>query len=306
MRLITRSDFDGLACGLLLSSAGLIDSWKFTEPDEIRDGTTLITENDILANMPFTEGCGLWFDNRSSEQERQQYKGRYKGESSIMPSTARIIYEYYGGKERFPEYDELMEAVDNEVSGNLTRDEILNPKGWIMIGFLIDPVIGAERFRNFTISNSQLMDKLMNECSNKSAEEILDMDDVKERMDSYNEQTDLFKDMIHKYTKVKKDAIITDLRGVNPVYAGNRYIIYSLYPEQNISCLITDCKGGTGCSCSVGYSILNRTSNVNIGNIMIKYGGEGYKSAGICRFGDDEAAEKVPKLLKDLIDYGEI
>ena len=145
MRLITRSDFDGLACGALLKEAGIIDCWKFAHPKDIQDGLVEVTENDCLANVPFVEGCGLWFDHHSSEHERLELKGKYKGESRITPSCARIIYEYYGGKERFPQFDELMEAVDKVDSGNLTIDEVLNPTGWILLGFLMDPRTGLGR-----------------------------------------------------------------------------------------------------------------------------------------------------------------
>ncbi len=297
MKLITRSDFDGLACGALLLSAGIIDSWEFIIPDEAGYKPANVTKNDILANMPFTESCGLWFDRHSSEQERQLYKGKYKGESGIMPSTARIIYEYYGGRERFPNFDELMEAVDKISSGNLTRDEILNPKGWILIGFIIDPITGVK----ISDGNDKLMEKLLSCCSKTSVKDISEMPEIKERIELYKQQNELFKDMIHRYTRVVKDVIITDLRGVTPIYTGSRFIIYSLYPEQNISCWIADSKGGNGCLCAVGYSTLNITSKVNVGNIMLKYGGEGYITAGLCRFTDEEAVTKVPELLKDLV-----
>lgn len=303
MRLITRSDFDGLACGALLLEAGIIDSWTFAHPKDIQDGLVPVTENDVLANVPFVEGCGLWFDHHSSEEERVKYKGKYKGESRITPSCARIIYEYYGGKERFPQFDDLMTAVDKVDSGNLTREEILNPQGWILVGFLMDPRTGLGRFRNFTISNYQLMEKLLVCCRTMTTAEILAMPDIQERIELYNEQTELFKKMVAKHTKVERDVIISDLRGVDPIYTGNRFLIYSLYPEQNISAWIVSGKGGKGCSVAVGYSILNRTSNVNVGSLMLKYGGGGHKAVGTCQFADEDIAEKLPKLLDELVNY---
>ncbi len=306
MRLITRSDFDGLACGALLLYAGIVDSWTFAHPKDLQDGLIPVTENDVLANVPFVEGCGLWFDHHSSEEERKKYKGKYKGESRITPSAARIIYEYYGGKERFPNFDDLMEAVDKVDSGNLTREEILNPTGWILIGYLMDPRTGLGRFRNFTISNYQLMEKLLRCCAYMSTEEILAMPDIQERIELYNEQTELFKEMVHKYTRTEGDVIITDLRGVSPIYTGNRFLIYSLYPEQNISCWIVDGKGGKGCSCAVGYSILNRTSRVNVGSLMLKYGGGGHMAVGTCQFTDEDADAKIPQLLNEIVNYNEL
>ena len=173
MRLVTRSDFDGLVCGALLLEAGIIDSWKFAHPKDLQDGLVEVNENDCLANVPYVEGCGLWFDHHSSEHERLQLKGKYKGESRITPSCARIIYDYYGGAERFPQFAEIMEAVDKVDSGNLTVDEVMNPTGWILIGFLMDPRTGLGRWREFSISNYQLMEKLLEDCRVKSTEEIL-------------------------------------------------------------------------------------------------------------------------------------
>ena len=303
MNLITRSDFDGLACGALLLEAGIIDSWRFAHPKDIQDGLVEVTENDCLANVPFVEGCGLWFDHHSSEYERNQLEGKYKGESRITPSCARIIYEYYGGKERFPQFDDLMEAVDKVDSGNLTIDEVLNPQGWILVGFLMDPRTGLGRFRNFTISNYQLMEKLLVCCRTMTTQEILDMPDIKERIDVYNEQAQLFKEMVAAHTVIKGDVIITDLRGVEPIYTGNRFMIYSLYPEQNISAWIVSGKGGQGCSAAVGYSILNRTSKVNVGQLMLKYGGGGHKAVGTCQFTDENMDTELPKMLDELVNY---
>jgi hypothetical protein len=253
--LVTRSDFDGLVCGALLLEAGIVDHWKFAHPKDLQDGLVEINEDDCLANVPYVEGCGLWFDHHSSEHERLALEGKYKGESRITPSCARIIYEYYGGAERFPNYHDMMVAVDKVDSGNLTIDEIMNPQGWILVGFLMDPRTGLGRWRQFTVSNYQLMEKLMVACKDKTTEEILEMPDVKERIEVYNEQTEKFKEMVKAHTRVEGKVIISDLRGVDPIYTGNRFMIYSMYPEQNISAWIVSGKGGQGCSAAVGYSI---------------------------------------------------
>lgn len=304
MRLVTRSDFDGLACAALLKDAGVIDHWKFAHPKDLQDGLVEINENDCLANVPFVEGCGLWFDHHSSEFERNQLAGKYKGESRITPSCARIIFEYYGGEKQFGHYyDDMMTAVDKVDSGNLTREEILDPQGWILIGFLMDPRTGLGRWRNFTISNYQLMEKLIDCCRTMTTEEILAMPDIQERIKVYNEQTEKFKEMIEAHTRIEKDVIITDLRGVDPIYTGNRFFIYSLYPEQNISAWIVNGKGGVGCSAAVGYSILNRTSKVDVGSLMLKYGGGGHKAVGTCQFKDENMDTELPKMLDELVNY---
>lgn len=303
MRLVTRSDFDGLACGALLKEAGIIDHWKFAHPKDLQDGLVEITEDDCLANVPYVKGCGLWFDHHSSEFERNELAGKYKGESRLSPSCAHIVYDYYGGRERFPQFDDMLEAVDKVDSGNLTIDEIQNPTGWILVGFLMDPRTGLGRWRDFTISNYQLMEKLIDACRTMTTAQILELPDVKERFEVYFEQNQRFMEMVRQYTRVEKDVIITDLRGVNPIYSGNRFLIYSMYPEQNISVWIVDGKGGLGCSAAVGYSVLNRTSHVDVGSLMLKYGGGGHKAVGTCQFKDGEIEEKLPKLLDELINY---
>ncbi|MCI8440570.1 MAG: exopolyphosphatase [Oscillospiraceae bacterium] len=300
MRLVTRSDFDGLVCGALLLEAGIIDSWKFAHPKDLQDGLVEVSENDCLANVPFVPGCGLWFDHHSSEHERLALEGKFKGESRITPSCARIIYEYYGGAERFPQYGEVMEAVDKVDSGNLTLEEILNPAGWILIGFLMDPRTGLGRWRQFTISNYQLMEKLLAACHTMRAEEILAMPDIQERVEVYQEQTEKFKDMVAGHTRVDGNVIITDLRGVDPIYTGNRFLIYSLYPEQNISAWIVSGRGGKGCSAAVGYSVINRTASLDVGSLMLKYNGGGHKKVGTCQFSDENMAAELPKMLEEL------
>lgn len=300
MRLLTRSDFDGLACAVFLKEAGIIDSYKFVHPKDLQDGLVEVGPDDCLANVPFVEGCGLWFDHHSSEQERNAYKGKYKGESRLTPSAAHIIYDYYGGKEKFERFDELLDAVDKVDSANLTVDEILHPHGWVLLGFVMDPRTGLGRFRDFTISNYQLMENLIDWCRELTIEEIMELPDIKQRVDLYNEQTELFIKMVKEHTVTDSGVIISDLRGVDTIYTGNRFMIYSLYPEQNISAWIVSGKGGAGCSVAVGYSVLNRTSKVDVGALMLSYGGGGHKAVGTCQFSDEVMKAKVPALLAEL------
>jgi len=300
MRLITRSDFDGLACGALLLEAGIIDRWKFAHPKDLQDGLVEVNEDDCLANVPFVEGCGLWFDHHSSEHERLALDGKYKGESRQTPSCARIIYEYYGGQARFPQFTGMMEAVDKVDSGNLTAEEVLHPSGWILLGFLMDPRTGLGRWKQFAVPNYRLMEMLMDACRKNSIEEILAMPDVRERIQVYQEQTEKFKEMVRAHTRTEGSVIISDLRGVSPIYTGNRFLIYSLYPEQNISAWIVSGRDGIGCSAAVGYSILNRTCTLDVGSLMLKYNGGGHKQVGTCQFSAETMDELLPKMLAEL------
>lgn len=300
MRLITRSDFDGLACAVFLKEAGIIDSLKFAHPKDLQDGLIPVDGNDCLANVPFVEGCALWFDHHSSEAERNAYQGKYIGESKQSPSAAHIIYDYYGGKERFPHFDDLLDAVDKVDSANLTIEDILNPNKWILLGYIMDPRTGLGRFHDFTISNYQLMEKLIDWCRHMKIDEIMELPDIKERSDCYYEQQELFVSMVKEHTIVKDQIIISDLRGVDPIYAGNRFVIYGLYPEQNISLWIVNGKGGKGCSVAMGHSVLNRTSKVDVGTLLLSYGGGGHHVVGTCQFNDDVMEDKLVKLIEDV------
>ena len=302
MRLVTRSDFDGLICGMLLKEADIIDSWTFVHPKDLQDGLFQPTENDVLANVPYVKGCGMWFDHHTSENDRLGWNQAVKGESRLAPSAARIIYEYYGGESKFPNYKEMIEAVDKVDSGQLSREEILNPSGWILLGFISDPRTGLGRFREFRISNYQLMEELINLFRNMKIEEILELPDVKERVDMYFDQTEKFKSMVEKHTAIKNNVIITDLRDVDTIYTGNRFMIYSLYPEQNVSMWIVDGKQKQNVSIAVGYSILNRTCTADIGKLMLKHGGGGHKMVGTCQVPYDSANGVINEIADYLMD----
>jgi len=300
MRLLTRSDFDGLACGALLSYLGLIDDWKFVHPKDIQDGLVEATENDIVANIPYIKGCKLWFDHHSSEAERLGDDFFFEGVSKQAPSCANVIYEYYGGHEKLGKFAEMIHFVDKVDSGNLTSDEILNPKGWILLGFIMDPRTGLGRFRKFSISNYELMTLLAKACAEKPINEILEMSDVKERLDLYYQQIDLFVDMVKTHVKIEGDVIRVDLRDVDTIYAGNRFVLYTLYPEQNISVWIIDGRNKANIAITVGHSIINRSSNVDVGSLVLKYGGGGHKQVGTCQVSNDDADKIIAEIIEKI------
>lgn len=297
MRLLTRSDFDGLACAALLKELGVIDSWKFVHPKDIQDGLVGVTGEDVLANVPYVEGCKLWFDHHSSENERLGKDIKFEGDSRVEDSAARVIYEYYGGKAKLPHLETMVIAVDKVDSAKLTAAEVLNPTGWVLLGFVMDPRTGLGRFRDFRISNYELMESLISDCAKKNIEEILKNPDVEERVKLYFEQDALFRKMLAAHTKVDGCAIITDLRGVEAIYAGNRFLIYSLYPEQNISVWIVDGRGKQNCPIAVGHSILNRTCKTDVGALMLQHGGGGHFQVGTCQV----PYETADKAIADIV-----
>lgn len=302
MRLLTRSDFDGLACGAILKELGVIDSWKFVHPKDMQDGLVEVTDNDVLANVPYVPGCKLWFDHHVSEKDRLG-DIKFEGASYKADSAARVIYDYYDGDKRLSHFKDMLKYVDKVDAGKLNIDEIQNPTGWILLGFIMDPRTGLGRFRDFRISNLHLMEELIDVCRVQNIEQILEHPDVKERITKYHEQNALFREMIAKVTRVDGNVIISDLRGLETIYTGNRFLVYSMYPEQNISIWAVDGRGKTNCPIAVGYSILNRTSKTNVGALMLKYGGGGHIQVGTCQVPYEDAdrviAELVAQMKKD-------
>ena len=298
MRLVSRSDFDGLACAAILSHLGLIDDWKFVHPKDIQDGLVEITDNDILANVPYHKGCKLWFDHHSSESERLGKNTFFEGVSRHTPSCARLIYEYYGGEDKLGRFEMMVSHVDRVDSGKLTRDEVYNPRGWILLGFIMDPRTGLGRFRDFTVSNYDLMKMLAKACEEKDIDEILAIPDVKERLNLYFEHAPFFQKMLLEKGQVHGNTVLFDLRNTDPIYAGNRFLMYRLFPDQNMSMWVVNGKNNQNCVITVGYSIFNKSATVDVGSLMLSYGGGGHHQVGTCQVPLSDA----DKVIKEILD----
>lgn len=296
MRLLTRSDFDGLACAVLLKEVDLIHDIKFVHPKDLQDGIVEVTSDDVLANVPYVSGCGMWFDHHVSERSRLGSID-VPGSVEYLDSACRVIYNYYKDKFDLKRFAQMVEMVDKVDAAKLTIGEITNPSGWILLGFLMDPRTGLGRFRNFTISNYKLMENLIDNCRSMDIEEIMQQSDIQERVNLYTEQNELFCQMIKKYTKIQGNIIITDLRNVDTIYSGNRFMLYTMYPKANISIWVVNGKIGNT-SIAVGYSIINRTASVNVGDILLKYGGGGHKQVGTCQVENEEADRVIGELIE--------
>ena len=302
MRLVTRSDFDGSVCAALLLELGLVDGILYIHPKDLQDNKIEVTGDDILANVPFVEGCGLWFDHHSSEHERLNLEGKFKGASELEPSAAQVIYEYYKKDQvaagKLKKFEDLIKIVGIADSAQFSKDDILNPTGWIMLAFIADPRTGLGYKRSFRISNFELMKKLPEYLRSKTAEEILALPDFQERVQVYHEETSKYKALLARTTRIEGDAILIDFRGIaeNPV--GNRFMEYVLYPEQNISVRIVDGRDKQFAMISVGHSILDRTSLVDVGSMVLKYGGGGHKQVGTCQVEYDDVDRIVGEMLQ--------
>jgi nanoRNase/pAp phosphatase (c-di-AMP/oligoRNAs hydrolase) len=301
-RLVTRSDFDGLICAVLLKEIDLIDNIKFVHPKDMQDGKIEIHANDITTNLPYVPGAFLVFDHHLSETFRILGK---RPDNYIIdphaPSASRVVYNYFGGKNAFPNIsDSMLEAVDKADSGQFTREEILHPYGWVLLNYLMDPRTGLGRFRQFRISNYDLMMVLIDYCKLHSIDEILQLPDVKERVDLYFQHQKASMEQVERCCKLYGKVVVLDLRNEDEIFTTNRFVIYALFPECNISIHVLWGLQRQNTVLAVGKSILDRSSKANIGALMLKYGGGGHENAGTCQVSNDKADEVLQEIIKQL------
>lgn len=304
-RLVTRSDFDGLVCAVLLEELDMIDDILFVHPKDMQDGRVDISEIDITTNLPYVPGVHLAFDHHKSEMTRVGDNIENHIIDPNAPSAARVVYDYYGGKEVFAKIDtDLMDAVDKADSAQFSKEEVLNPTGWALLNFIMDSRTGLGRFRGFRIPNYELMMALIEYCHDHSIDEILELTDVKERVDLYFEEQEKFLDQLKRCAVVHKNLVVLDLRDEETIHAGNRFMIYALYPDCNISMHVLMGRDQQNIVYAVGKSIFDRSSNTDIGQLMLEYGGGGHHAAGTCQIALSEAEDVKKKLIERINDDG--
>ncbi len=299
-RLVTRSDMDGLVCGTLMKYLGIIDEITFVHPKDMQDGKIEIDENDITTNLPYVEGVYLAFDHHFSETLRNEEKHNHIIDPNA-PSAAEVVYQYYGGDSKFPSsFQDMMDAANKADSAAFTREDILDPKGWELLSFLMDSRTGLGRFREFTVSNYQLMMDLIDYCKDHTIEDILKLSDVKERVDLYFKYEKEFEEQLKRCTTIKDNLAIIDYRDEETIYPGNRFLIYALHPEINISMHVLWGREKQNVVFSPGKSILNKSSKTNVGELMLKYGGGGHKAAGGCQIDHGKAQQVLEELISQI------
>lgn len=298
-RLITRSDFDGLVCAVLLKHLNLIDDIKFVHPKDMQDGKVEVSEKDITTNLPYVHGVHLAFDHHFSETLRNPGERTNHIIHPEAPSAARVVYDHYGGHSAFPaDWDEMMAAVDKGDAAQFNREEVLNPDKWDLLNFLMDARTGLGRFREFRISNYNLMMDLIDYCRNHRIEQIMELPDVKERVETYQEHTAKCKEQIRRCSQLHGNLVVLDLRNEDVIFAGNRFVIYAMYPEINISIHVLWGLKQQNTVFATGKSILNRSSKTNIGALMLEYGGGGHENAGTCQVDNDKAEQVLATLIQ--------
>ncbi len=303
-RLLTRGDLDGLVCAVLMKHLDIVDEIKFVEhPSDMQLGNVKVSDRDISTNLPYVDGVHLAIDHHFSEAKRNKQNDRLVIDPDA-PSAARVVYNYYGGKEKFPDlFDDMMKWVDIADAGQFSRDDILFPKRWGLLNFILDQRSSVDNWGNFKITEEQLKFDLIDYCGKMTIDEIIELPDVKERAEVYFKYEEKYKQQLEKYATIHDNIVVLDLRQEETRYPGNRFLIYALYPQCNISLLVRLDKKSGKTIFSVGKSIINLTSNVNIGDIMLSHGGGGHRAAGACHQDDPETAERVFKeILKALSD----
>lgn len=302
-RLVTRSDFDGLVCAMLLKEIGLIGDIKFVHPKDVQDGKIELSENDITTNLPFDKRVGIAFDHHESElirNKKEDYEGKYIIDGDAK-SAARVVYDYYGGAETFKRVsDEIMVAVDKGDSADFTEDEILNPKDWVLMNFLMDARTGLGRFHDFRISNYDLMMELIDYCVDHDIKQVLELPDVKERVDMYFDQQEKFIAQLKEVTTIHDKVAVIDLRDLETIYTGNRFMVYALWPEVEVSVHVAWGFKKQNTAVMIGRSIINRNSNVDIGELCLSYGGGGHRKAGTCQLDNDKVDGELPNIIEKL------
>lgn len=297
-RLLTRSDFDGLVCAVLLRQLGLIGDIKFVHPKDMQDGLIPVTDTDITTNLPFVPGVHQAFDHHASERDRVGQHDNLILDPAA-PSAARVVYEYFGGAERFPNLSSLMlEAVDKGDSAQFSRDEVLNPDGWNLLNFITDARTGLGRFKSFRISNFQLMMDLIEYCQQYPIEEILEISDIAERVELYYEHQEPFASQLQESATIKGNVLVNDLRRFDTIYAGNRFVKFALFPETNIAIQVMWGFQKQNTVITMGKSIFDRSSGVNIGRLMLNYQGGGHEATGTCQVQNDQADQITAELIE--------
>jgi len=301
-RLVTRSDFDGLVCAALLKQLGMLDDILFVHPKDMQDGKVELTDRDITTNLPYVPGVHLAFDHHDSELERLDETAPNHVISVEAMSAARVVYDHFGGAERFPAIsEELMAAVDKADAAQFSEEEILDPQGWIFLSFLMDPRTGLGRFRDFRISNYELMMQLIDACTQLTVEEILASPDVAERVELYRAHASSAREQIMRCSTVEGDVVVLDLRGEETIHPTNRFTIYALFPQTRVSVHVLWGLRQQNTVFAVGKSIVDRTSPVNVGALMLELGGGGHAAAGTCQIANEQAGAVLEQLVGRLV-----
>lgn len=290
MRLITRGDLDGLTSSVIITSNEKIDSVKLVHPQDITDQRIDVTKNDILANLPYDSRCGKWFDHHILTDNNPKPPEKFDGAYGLAPSAARLVYEYYGGERKMPQFKQLVAETDRLDSAQLTPKDVTDPKDYILLGYTIDNRTGLGAFEDYFLLLQDLL-------KSEPIEKIIQHPLVAQRWQKILADQVAFREATLKASKAEGNLVITDFREAASIPTGNRFLIYTLFPDVNVSLRIHWGPQRRFVVAAIGHSIFNRTCRTNVGELMGRYGGGGHRGAGTAPL----PAEKADAQLKEII-----
>ena len=291
MRIVTRPDFDGIVCAVLLFEALDIKApVLWVEPNHVQKGWVNIQNEDIIANLPYSERCALWFDHHFTNQIDKPFKGAFR----IAPSAAGIIFEYYKSSLQ-RDYSELVQAADKIDAANLTLDEVLHPEKYPYV--LLSLTISNEM-----LPNEPYWNKLVELFSKYDIHQVLKNAEVKQHCQNVVAQNDRYVDFLRKHTMLNQHVSITDFRPFDKLPGGNRFLVYSLFPESAVNVRIRyEDPDKDMVAVSVGHSIFNPKCNVNVGLMLAQFDGGGHRGAGSTRLPAGKADESILQIIDCLV-----
>ena len=296
MRLVTRGDLDGLTSAVLISTMEDIDSIELIHPQDITDNKFEITENDIMANLPYHPKCDLWFDHHLLTDSNKKPPDKFKGRHELAPSAARVVFDYYGS-DKLKKYAILVQETDRLDSAQLTMGDILHPSGLILLGFTIDGRTGIEQFKDYFVNLVDWLQKL-------SIEEILKKPEVAVRIRFLKDENEQFRKTLKENSRLDGSVIITDFRSVEKVPVGNRFLVYTLFPDANVSVRLQWGPNKSFVAATLGHNIFNRTSRANCGEICGLFGGGGHVGAGAVPLSGDHVDNQIALIIQMVKDAG--
>ena len=294
MRLITRGDLDGLACALLITACEEIDEIDLVHPQDVTEKRIHVTEDDVLANLPYAAGCGKWFDHHLLTEIGDRPPEAFEGRYGLSPSAARVVYEYYMCAHPWiRKYERLLAETDRLDSGHLDLDDVLDPQGFVLLGFTLDPRTGLGAFREYFFL-------LLEAMRTKPIDEILKMPEVQQRIARMRESDEAFRQVTEQKSRLDANVLFTDLRDVSPLPVGNRFLVYTMYPQANVSLRVHPGPSSEQVAVAMGHSIFNRTCRTNIGKLVSGFGGGGHKGAGTCLLLESTANDEIEFMIETL------
>jgi oligoribonuclease NrnB/cAMP/cGMP phosphodiesterase (DHH superfamily) len=283
-----------LCCSVLITEAEDIDSIELVHPQDIADQGFTVREGDILANLPYDSRCTKWFDHHAATRAYRAPPEQFEGRYGLTPSSARLVYDYYiERKPALHRFEEFVKEVDRFDGADLGIEDVTDPQGYILLGFTLDPRTGLGAFSSYFRTLVELLKQ-------EPIEQILEHEEVKERIERIRKEEDAFLEVMKRTSRQVGNVVVTDLREESALPIGNRFLIYTLFPDVNVSIRLAWGPERKFVVATVGHSILNRTCEVHVGELLAKYGGGGHKGAGATPLVTNVADRLVEQMIEDL------